>query len=297
MAIPRLRPGQTPTAEEWNSLAEMVERQNAPPMSGQFGDLLVSQGRGGAQILDGRDKGHWAKIGTRGIGATYAHTTAASNGDGTFTDLPATNEYEYGTTTAAPVREINGNTTIAAGTYVWVWPDDRGDKPGWLFNFSASPPVFRSWYQNDVLGGGVTSITPNSTWVDCGELILGAGNGNGAGLGNQSKGVYLVWAVVNGVFNVSAFGAGLSTVRMRWYNVTASLPVPGTGEFPYEAVLVDPHVLNLDHYATQTLIVGIYATSAATKIRLQVMRGLGTWTTATVLSVGGGYWWIDDIPP
>jgi hypothetical protein len=56
------------------------------------------------------------------------------DGDGTFTDLPTTDgQYEYGTTTSAPAREINGDTGVAEGTYVWVWPDPTGTSAGYLF--------------------------------------------------------------------------------------------------------------------------------------------------------------------
>ena len=138
MATPhlqRLKPGQQPSAAEWNRLVDLVSRQGLATGTA-FGDIGVAQGAGGIQILDGRDRGHWARIGARGTGAAYAHTHAAPDGDGTFTDLPQTSEYEWGTTTSAPAREVNGNEGVAEGTYAWVWPDPVGVSPGYLFEFS-----------------------------------------------------------------------------------------------------------------------------------------------------------------
>lgn len=129
--FPRLRPGATPTAADFNALAEAFAA--AVNFGGQaMGDLGVARSLGGMQLLDGREKPHWAKIGERGTGAAYGHTSVAPDGDGTFTDLANVPEYPWGTATDQPAREVNGSEDVEAGTYVRLYPDPLGN--GWLFD-------------------------------------------------------------------------------------------------------------------------------------------------------------------
>jgi hypothetical protein len=131
--LPRLRPGDRPTSRDYNAIVDAVAGLGMVGGTA-FGDIGIAQGFGGVQLLDGREKGHWAKL-TGSSGAAYSHVAVASNGDGTFTDLSSTNpNYEWGTTTSLPAWEVNGTTDIAADTIVWVWLDPVGN--GWLFEFS-----------------------------------------------------------------------------------------------------------------------------------------------------------------
>lgn len=133
--FPRLRPGATPTAADFNALADALAASVG--VGGQaMGDIGVAQSHGGLQLLDGREKSHWAKIGERGTGAAYAHVSAAPDGDGTFTDLAEVPEYPWGTATDQPAREVNGDENVTEGRYYRLWPDPIGN--GWLFNAGAS---------------------------------------------------------------------------------------------------------------------------------------------------------------
>lgn len=55
--LPRLRPGQTPTADEWNTLVELLSRTLSTAGS-PFGEIGVARSTGGLQIMDGRAKKH-----------------------------------------------------------------------------------------------------------------------------------------------------------------------------------------------------------------------------------------------
>lgn len=167
--LPRLRPGQMPSASDWNALCDALAASGIA-RGDAFGDVGTSVGRGGVQLQDSRLNGHWAKIGARGTGASYAHTAALSNGDGTFTDLPTDSEYEWGTTTGLPAREVNGDTGVTAGTYVWVWPDPT-NAGGYLFD-GGSPGG--GWFWAEVTGGSDAGgyswkrkyLSAAATWSD-----------------------------------------------------------------------------------------------------------------------------------
>lgn len=239
MATPhlqRLKPGQQPSAAEWNRLVDLVSRQGLATGTA-FGDIGVAQGAGGIQILDGRDRGHWARIGARGTGAAYAHTHAAPDGDGTFTDLPQTSEYEWGTTTSAPAREINGDTSVPSGTYAWIWPDPTAATPGYLFanpvdccgwsadhysflgNALPNSPhfgVFESsggygtgWIGSDIGPGGTFSAPPYVTlwWVPTWEgppFTLGSGGRSGLEVSVPANETHWVDATCAVAFQVQA---------------------------------------------------------------------------------------------
>lgn len=132
--FPRIRPGATPTAADFNALADALAAMQFGGQAG--GDLGVARSLGGMQLLDGREKSHWAKIGARGTGANYAHTSVAPDGDGTWTDLANVPEYPWGTATDQPAREVNGSEDVESGAYVRLWPDPNGN--GWLFDAGGS---------------------------------------------------------------------------------------------------------------------------------------------------------------
>ncbi len=101
-----------------------------------FGDVGVSRSAAGVQVLDGRDKGHWAKVTARGTGNHYAHIHAVPKGDGTFIDLPTgTDGSIWGTTTSLDAREVNGRVDFDAALplYAWLEPDPTEGTPGFVF--------------------------------------------------------------------------------------------------------------------------------------------------------------------
>lgn len=139
--LPTLRPGQVPTAEEWNALVAFVSgAANAYATApGAVGDGISITGAGvrGFQVQDGRAREHWAKIGA-GSGAAYAHGQAIPDGAGGFEDLPASEYRIYGTASHFPARERSGRTDVPTGAYVRLFPDPV-EGAGFLFDYWGQP--------------------------------------------------------------------------------------------------------------------------------------------------------------
>lgn len=121
-----LKPGQAPSAKEWNDLVAFMAQTMGTATGTAFGSVGVSRGHGGLQILDGRINKHWARITGRGTGNAYEHHAVAPNSDGTWTDLPKDSENPWGTPTNVPAREVNGRVDLdgAIPFYAEVWPDE-----------------------------------------------------------------------------------------------------------------------------------------------------------------------------
>lgn len=131
----RLRPGQMPSAEDWNTLVdalEQLDRVNGTAGSG----VGIARGAGGITVLDGRTGGHWAKITSRGTGNHYAHHEVIPDGAGGWIDPGVgADGFAWGTTTSADAREANGRVDFDGDLplYVWLTPDETEGTPGFVF--------------------------------------------------------------------------------------------------------------------------------------------------------------------
>lgn len=135
--LPMLRPGQAPTAREWNALvahlADVFRTLSTAPGAAGTGISVTAGGLRSFQVRDLRQNWHWGKIGA-GSGANYAHTQALAKSTG-FEDLPASSEFIWGTATHIPARERNGNAAVPAGAYVRLYPNGGDGDPGFVFEY------------------------------------------------------------------------------------------------------------------------------------------------------------------
>lgn len=140
-SLPLLRPGQTPSAEDWNRLVAHLSRTVGTVTGLTGGDIGMGRAGGGIQVFDGRAKGHWARLTGEGDPGFYAHRAVVELADGTFEDLPEDADNPHGGADDTPAIEVNGVTGIPTGddtgTVVWVWPDET--TPGWRFQYAPRP--------------------------------------------------------------------------------------------------------------------------------------------------------------
>lgn len=234
------------------------------------GEMTVDWGPQGLQITDGRPRPVWGRI-TGVAAATNRYSwTQVNESDSTFPDL-GSGFAGSGTTDVGqwPAYEVNGTTTVAVGTKVYLWPSPSGQF--WMF-CDCSGGVTDDFREGVPLNG--TSITADNTWTDCSDFEIDL----------PSAGTYVIWAVVSGVFVCSAIGvaptAGIAHARL--YDVTAGAEIPGTN-----VALASVTVVNRQHSASVGLTTG-YVASAATTVRVQGYRFGGvTWTTCQINSSGG----------
>lgn len=159
--LPMLRPGQVPTAAEWNTLVAYLSQTLGGTSGVTGGGIGLARRLGGTQVLDGRPEGHWARITSHGSAGYYAHNAVAPKDDGTWEDLPEDAEHPYGTTTSTPAVEVGANPLVPVdGTaIVWLWPNDT--VPGWSFKYVAVA------YRTDCVGGRnkrYVSYDGGTTW-------------------------------------------------------------------------------------------------------------------------------------
>lgn len=156
--LPMLRPGQAPTAAEWNTLVAYLSQAMGTTSGVTGGGIGLARRLGGTQVLDGRPEGHWARVTAHGTGGFYAHNAVAPKSDGTWEDLPQDAENPYGTATEVPAVEVTGNADVPVdGTaIVWAWPNDA--VPGWNFEYAGGAG-----------GSGVTGFFARLTTASSGK--------------------------------------------------------------------------------------------------------------------------------
>lgn len=130
-ALPRLRPGQMPTAGDWNALCELVEALQMPTGSG-YTEIIPSVLGPSLRNLTPRE--FWARITDDRDGNFYGFQEVAVIEDGTTQDQEAENYGVVGDSELLPAVEVNGNEDVAADTIVKLTPSPFGA----FFTFDAA---------------------------------------------------------------------------------------------------------------------------------------------------------------
>lgn len=179
-----LRPGVSPTASDWNALLSHLndafrQLQTAPGAYGSDTGVIAGSG-GGFQTFNGRDPEHWARIG-EGADGSYEHTQMVPDGAGGFTEMPATSEFIWGTTTEVPAREQNGREDVPAGAVVRLYRDYDGT--GFIFTY---------------LDDQATAAASSGSWLaglestDCLQLTVVSVSGKCSEI-DPDQSIHLVW--------------------------------------------------------------------------------------------------------
>lgn len=134
MAIPsltKLRPGQTPTAAQWNAMVDALSALMRPSGTGE---VEVVPSVMGTAVLDRSRKEIWTRIGSDRVGCRYSHQQVNVWRDGDKTDQ--TQEYggAVGTSELLPAVEVNERTDVPSGAIVRAWPSGDGE----YFEFDAA---------------------------------------------------------------------------------------------------------------------------------------------------------------
>jgi hypothetical protein len=125
--LPRVKPGDWPTAEHVNAPNAELDRQRLFGGSG----VLVGESPTGT-VLSTKPKApeFWAKITSGGSGAKYAWVEQVPQAGGTWAD----GSYS-GSVADDPAYETTGNTSVAANKIVWLRFSTISRT--WLFLYSA----------------------------------------------------------------------------------------------------------------------------------------------------------------
>jgi hypothetical protein len=111
----RMYPGDTLEARELQQLRETIDRLSR--IRGGGGVSVIDSG-GGPQIYYSADQIIHAKITGAPTGSAYPWSEVFWAGTAWVVD----NNGRSGTVSNLPAREINGNTSVASGTFVDLWP-------------------------------------------------------------------------------------------------------------------------------------------------------------------------------
>ena len=121
--LPRLRPGETPTADDWNAIADLVEQMFR--VSGT-GNTEVAFGATGFQVYDLAPQPLWVRITDDRDGNKYGWVRVFPAPDGSAPDEASYPGRITGASDSVPAVAIGGATDVPEGAKVQIWPDPEG---------------------------------------------------------------------------------------------------------------------------------------------------------------------------
>lgn len=171
MELRLLRPGETPTLDDYNALVAAVQGLLRPASAGDFEFVPTAFG---VAVNDYSRKPHDARITADRTDNFYGHVQIRIDpDDGTISDWPDDAERIEGTDQTAFAVELNGRTDVAEDTVVTLHPSPYGP----FFTFVAP-------------GGAGGTLKPTVISVECDEdgeqvVYVGARYGPARGLGGK----------------------------------------------------------------------------------------------------------------
>lgn len=217
------------------------------------GEMTVDWGPQGLQITDGRPRPVWGRITGVAAGTNRYSWTQVNESDSTLPDL-GSGFASSGTTDVGqwPAYEVNGTTTVAVGTKVYLWPSPSGQF--WMFCGCSSSSGGGPFSTAEGTGSGTLSSTSYSSV---------------AGVTLPATGQYLILASMSAQVQISAWssaGSGIGAgVAGRIRNDTTGTTLAGHVVVAW-AVALDVY------HNSHTLLSHVFSGTSGHSITIQMAR-------------------------